>query len=696
MTEERVIVALFNAAWQSTALALAVALGLRMVQRTSASVRCAIWTGALLLAIALPVIDYAAAPSVPLPQTSTVKHAAAIVPPSLPALRPAHEAAALRSIPTGAVHWVAPASIRSEPAPAAKPHISLPAVRLSLATILQSIAQNAFLLWCAGMTLFGLRFAYQVGCLLAAKREIEPVNHLALTWGSRTRRAVRIGLSDRIAVPCLLGMFKPVIALPRALACELSDADLQRVVLHEAAHLQRGDDWFNLVEQLALVILFFNPAIHVIARRIEIEREIACDDLVIATMQNRITYAQFLTGLARRTSSRTAVMVPGFFTNRRQIFVRIEQLLDRRHNGSSIIGRRAVLALGLLSMAAVALAQVDIPVLAAARTVPAKPPIAARQPVLAVIRAALPATVKPVRTVRVASAPVAGKRAVAPSTKVKKALKVMDVHRTIRLSLREAPSGNIRRLEHEPSLKQLSDRMAALAQARVLVAVASVSRLPAIRKSVPLAGRAQAVASTAIAVATVVQADSAAQIAQAAAPRADAIEAANTDSLLGYNGYAVDDVVELHDNGVTPSFILDMKRAGYSQLSASQLIQLRTHGVSAAFARAITGGGKSTIDINTLIHLCDHGISASYANALATSGLTGLSADNLIALRDNGVSAEYVAGLARAGFKALPTADIVRLYDNGVTAAYIQRVRHDLNSTHLTIDQLIRLRNSGI
>ncbi|MBC5809171.1 MAG: M56 family metallopeptidase [Candidatus Eremiobacter antarcticus] len=257
------------------------------------------------------------------------------------------------------------------------------------------------MLWCVGMVLFAVRFAYQVGCLLAAKREIEPVNRLALNLSSRTSRAVRIGLSDRIAVPCLLGMFKPVIVLPRALACELSDADLQRVVLHEAAHLQRGDDWFNLVEPLALVILFFNPAIHLIARRIEIEREIACDDSVIATMQNRLTYAQFLTGLARRTSTRQAVIVPGFFTNRRQIFVRIEQLLDRRHNGSSIIGRKAVLALGLLSMAAVALAQVDIPVLAAACTVPAKPPIVSRQRVLAVIRAVPPAAVKPVRAVHV-------------------------------------------------------------------------------------------------------------------------------------------------------------------------------------------------------------------------------------------------------------------------------------------------------
>ncbi len=283
----------------------------------------------------------------------------------------------------------------------------------------------------------------------------------------------------------------------------------------------------------------------------------------------------------------------------------------------------------------------------------------------------------------------------APVTPVKKALKVREVRRTVHLPLRGAPSANVQLLQ--PSLEHLSDRINALVQARVLVPpVAPVTTLPRIRKSVSLAARAQAVASTAMVMATVIQAESAAQIAQAAAPRADAIEAAKTDSLSGYNGFGVDDVVELHDNGVTSSFIVDMKRAGYSGLSAGQLIDLRNHGVSAAFARSVTADGQRKVDVNTLIRLCDHGISAGYANALSRSGLTGLSTDDLIALRDHGVSAEYVTALARAGYKALATADIMRLYDNGVNAAYIQRVRHDLNSTHLTIDQLIRLRDSGI
>lgn len=488
-------------------------------------------------------------------------------------------------------------------------------------------------------------------------------------------------------------MFKPLIALPRALACELSDADLQRVVLHEAAHLQRGDDWFNLVEQLALVVLFFNPAIHLVARRIEIEREIACDDLVIATVQNRITYAEFLTGLARRTLSRQAIMVPGFFTNRRQIFVRIEQLLDRRHNGSSIIGRRAVLALGLVGVAALALAQIDIPVLAAACTVTAaRPAILSRPRVLAIIRSVAPAAVKPSQVVRIGHAAVTAKRPVRSFAKVRSALRVLEVRRSIRVEPPRAPIGNVQLLEL--SAKSLERRAKALAEAHMLVPVPPLAAFPPIRKSVSAAARAEAAASTAIAIATV--AEHAAEIAQAAAPRVDAIESSNSDSLSGYNGYSVDDVVQLHDNGVTPSFIVDMKRAGYSGLSADQLIELRNHGVSGAFARGMTAGLQRKLDVDTLVRLCDHGMSTSYAYALTTSGLTGLSTDDLIALRDHGVSAEYVTGLARAGFKALATADIIRLYDNGVTAAYIQRVRHDLSSTHLTIDQLIRLRDSGI
>ncbi|MDP9025788.1 MAG: M56 family metallopeptidase, partial [Candidatus Eremiobacteraeota bacterium] len=290
MIQERIIVALFNATWQTIAITLLVALALRIFARTSASARCAVWTGVLILATALPFLDFTGIQSIKAPQAAKVR------------IQPATSAASAR-VRLTATSWIAAPVKTSMPAVSIEPQ----AVRFSLATAVRRIAQGAFYVWLAGMLVFGVRFVYAMSCLVLAKNAIEPLDTETLLRGRHMRRAVRLGVSDSVAVPCLLGFFSPVIALPRAVAIELSGADLQRVVLHESAHLERHDDWFNLLEQIALVIFFFNPAMHYIARCIGMDREIACDDHVIAKSENRLTYAECLTQLARRCNNRRAL-----------------------------------------------------------------------------------------------------------------------------------------------------------------------------------------------------------------------------------------------------------------------------------------------------------------------------------------------------------------------------------------------------
>src|SRR4029077_19329461 len=148
---------------------------------------------------------------------------------------------------------------------------------------------------------------------------------------------------------------------------------------HELGHIRRWDDWANLVQQLLRSIWFFNPIVHVACRALDVDREIACDDLVAAGHSDRLEYAKCLTEIARRTTfAEHLVPAAGFFPDRRQIVVRIEQLLDRDHLGTARVGVVPLASAAVLIVAVLALAKYQVPAFA---TTPPVAPVAAVAPV---------------------------------------------------------------------------------------------------------------------------------------------------------------------------------------------------------------------------------------------------------------------------------------------------------------------------
>ena len=75
------------------------------------------------------------------------------------------------------------------------------------------------------------------------------------------------------------------------------------MLLHELAHLRRWDDWTKLAQRLAEAIFFFHPAIYWIARNLNLEREVACDDWVVVHTGRTKPYALCLTRLVETASS---------------------------------------------------------------------------------------------------------------------------------------------------------------------------------------------------------------------------------------------------------------------------------------------------------------------------------------------------------------------------------------------------------
>ncbi len=144
----------------------------------------------------------------------------------------------------------------------------------------------------------------------------------------RTHRNFVVCTSEAIAAPAALGFLHPAIVIPTALMDELSTEDLNHVLLHELAHIRRRDDWSNLAQKLVGALLFFHPLVWWIEHHISLEREIACDEAVIAATANPRAYAQCLAFLAERSYMRRSLqLVQAAVGRMRQTTMRVAKIL---------------------------------------------------------------------------------------------------------------------------------------------------------------------------------------------------------------------------------------------------------------------------------------------------------------------------------------------------------------------------------
>ncbi len=104
------------------------------------------------------------------------------------------------------------------------------------------------------------------------------------------RRPVKLVASAAVRTPAVVGNWWPVIVLPASmLSGTTMTAEQWKVVLaHELAHVRRFDGLVNLAQLFIESLLFFNPAVWWISRRIRVERE-ACCDAVAARLTGRPT-----------------------------------------------------------------------------------------------------------------------------------------------------------------------------------------------------------------------------------------------------------------------------------------------------------------------------------------------------------------------------------------------------------------------
>lgn len=124
----------------------------------------------------------------------------------------------------------------------------------------------------------------------------------SLAKGLRVGRSRLLVLSG-VASPATFGWIRPTILLPDV--CLQQDrSDIEDILRHELHHVRRLDFVWNGFAVVARTLLFFHPAVWYAVRRMQFDRELACDLAVVSDSPGgRAKYAECLVHFARLNSS---------------------------------------------------------------------------------------------------------------------------------------------------------------------------------------------------------------------------------------------------------------------------------------------------------------------------------------------------------------------------------------------------------
>jgi murein DD-endopeptidase MepM/ murein hydrolase activator NlpD len=173
--------------------------------------------------------------------------------------------------------------------------------------------------------------AYRIisrGTILKSQRLSIKIDSLRTLF--KIKHKVKILISMESGSPFVWGFIKPVIVLPENYK-NWSDEKLEHVFLHELAHIKRYDFLTNMAHQIISSLFTINPLSYGFYKRLELEREMLCDELVVEYGKKPEKYASDLLEIARDLlKNRTDRKMVGFAKGK-YLKTRLESILNKKN-----------------------------------------------------------------------------------------------------------------------------------------------------------------------------------------------------------------------------------------------------------------------------------------------------------------------------------------------------------------------------
>ena len=251
--------------WQSSVLLL-LATGLVRVYRMSAHLRSYLWLLILVLSVTAPMAMFAPQPMEPL----------------------------ILGVALPTVTAIAAVDVADDASPE---HAALAQVARIVEDATGShgeIKVVVMLVWLLGFAMHMVRLyrGWRAACELGRGAWVTP-------WLERLVRCelppnIRIKESEAVLGPMVVGLHNPCILVPGSLAAALGEVAMRDILNHEIAHVRRYDRWAGLFQHTMTAIFWWNPALRLIGMRLDLAREMACDEHAAACTGARKQYARSL------------------------------------------------------------------------------------------------------------------------------------------------------------------------------------------------------------------------------------------------------------------------------------------------------------------------------------------------------------------------------------------------------------------
>lgn len=542
-------------------------------------------------------------------------------------------------------------------------------------------------------------------------------------------REVRLLRGTAETMPMALGTWRAAIVLP-SVAGAWSLERRRAVLLHELAHVARRDCLTQLLAGIACAVYWPHPGVWWLARRLRVERELACDDLVLRAGTPAMDYAGHLLDVAYTLGrGRTDALAIGM-ARRSHLEGRLLAVLDAARN-RAMPGRRLRLATAGAAMLAVvplAVATVSSQPLLMVDVEPGEEPNSAPTG-----HEREPASTRHSREPHLKPAPWSGAAepltAQAPPVMRGSGSWNMSPSRTpgeVYLEMREgrSQSGQTVTLASLEGLSQspLSgngpvkfvirrdagtltfEGMARDGHAGGTFRFAASQSFPGELENRgvgrPTAEQQYEMARHDVGLALV---DELQRRGYARPTVADLVKAGHHGvrvdyvremAELGYVLGTLEPLITLRDHGVTPGFVRGLASHGFTKIPVDDVRRVRDHGVTPEFIGELKALGFGNLALAEFVKIRDHGVTPEYVSAMRALGYSGESMDALVNARNHGVTPEFVKGLSDLGYGTPPLQEVVRTRDHGVTPEYARQLK--ALGYALTLDELVMLRDHGV
>jgi len=144
------------------------------------------------------------------------------------------------------------------------------------------------------------------------------------------RRVPKVVLTRRVTCPAVFGIIRPALLMPVGYLSKMTHRDTENMLLHELAHIKRGDLWVHSFYMMLQIVYWYNPLLWLVRSQMHHLRELCCDATVARLLKDKTNeYRQTLIDVARRfltKSTEPGLGLLGLFEDSNRLLVRLNWL----------------------------------------------------------------------------------------------------------------------------------------------------------------------------------------------------------------------------------------------------------------------------------------------------------------------------------------------------------------------------------